>query len=1662
MVMTGEGRSDQLVTALRKVTRDLRDTQRRLQVEEDRNGEPIAVVGMSCRFPGHVDSPEALWELVSSGRGASGSFPVDRGWDLDALFSESADGKVPSYVREGGFLYDAGWFDASFFGISPREAVTIDPQQRLLLEVAWESLERARISPQALRGSDVGVFAGAMNQDYAVRLHESIEDFEGFLTTGNTGSVVSGRLSYTLGLVGPAVTVDTACSSSLVTVHMAARSLRSRECSLALAGGVTVMSMPTTFTEFCRQRNLAPDGRAKSFAAAADGTAWAEGAGMLVLERLSDAERNGHPVLALIRGSAVNQDGASNGLSAPNGPSQERVIWQALRDARLTADEIDAVEAHATGTRLGDPIEAQALLATYGQGRSADRPLWLGSLKSNIGHAQAAAGVGGVIKMVMALRHGVLPQTLHVDAPTPEVDWSAGEVRLLTERREWPRAGRPRRAGVSSFGVSGTNAHLILEEAPAAPPRDGAADRADDGGGATLPWVLSARTAAAVREQARRLHGHLTDHPELVPAQVARSLVTTRSTFEQRAVVLGTDRAELLDGLDSIVQGAPDARTVTGSAVGGREVVFVFPGQGGQWAGMALELMEEFPVFAETLHSCADALADYVDWSLLDVLREAEGAPGLDRVDVIQPVLFSVTVALADLWRSLGIEPSAVVGSSLGEIAAAYTAGTLSLADATKVAVLRSRALLELSGRSGMVSVPLGRAQVEELIAAWPDRLFVSGVNSPSISVVSGDNEAVDELLAVCAERGVRARRVATDCASHYPAVEALEERLLTDLADLAPTPGRIAFLSTVSGESAETEPVPDAAYWYRNTRRTVEFEPVIQRLAATGSKVYIEISPHPVLQVALSEIVEGESREAAVLSTLRRNTSDRRAFLTSLAKAYVSGVTVDWAALPSLAGAAQVDLPTYAFQRERYWPRPAAASNGGHGAGTGARAGVGHGTVDAHFWEAVENGDLGSLGPDVRFDDETPLKEALPELASWHRHGLEQARVDGWRYVERWRPLDVPATGPHGKWLLVHPGGTESDATTEWVRESLLEAGCSVVDLLVDTTDTDPAAVTERLNQACAGGGPEPVGVVSLLAFDGRHDTARPSVPRGTAATLALVRALGAAGITAPLWCLTQGAVTTGTGDRLDAVEQAQIWGLGRVVALEHPDRWGGLVDLPSTLDPHVRTQLCAALGGAHTDEDQLALRPVGILGRRLVPDDGDRQAARTAPWRPAGTVLITGGTGALGAHVARWAAAQGVGHLLLAGRRGADAPGVAELRADLEASGATVTVASCDVADRRAVQELLDGIPDRHPLTAVFHAAGVLDDGMTADLDTARLETVLAPKTEGARLLDELTRDTELSAFVLFSGFAATVGSSGQAGYAAANAHLDALAQRRRADGLPATSIAWGPWTGGGLVDEGIEERLLRRGLSAMEPRLAVLGLSALLSGGPDGPANVALVDVDWRRFLPSFTASRPSPLLRELHQPSPADPGATAGRDGTPGDGAGRTLAERLPGLTDAERDRLLLTTVRAQVASTLGYPGPDAVPPRQQFKELGIDSLTALELRNGLQAVAGVALPATLVFDHPTPEAVAGHLSRTLLGDGAHTSSSLFTEIDRLGSALGSADLDEAERNLVATRLRSLASRWDAGPSSGAGDVAQTLADADRAEVLAFIDRELGIS
>ncbi|QLY29586.1 type I polyketide synthase [Nocardia huaxiensis] len=943
--------NEELVEALRNSLLE-QERLRRDGRYADALAEPIAIVATGCRYPGGVRSPEQLWDLVTGGVDASSDFPVDRDWDLDGLYDPEpgAPGKI--YVRRGGFLHDAAEFDAGFFGISPREAAAMDPQQRLLLEVSWETFERAGLDPVSLRGSDTGVFAGVMYHNY------------GTDAVGSAGSVVSGRLSYVLGLEGPAITVDTACSSSLVALHLAVHSLRMRECGLAVVGGVAVMTTPNSFVEFSRQRGLAPDGRCKAFAAAADGVGWSEGIGVLLLERLSDAQRNGHTVLAVVRGSAVNQDGASNGLTAPNGPAQQRVIRQALANARVPAGEVDVVEAHGSGTRLGDPIEATALLATYGAERATGEPLWLGSVKSNIGHAQAASGVAGVIKMVEALRRGVIPPTLHVDAPTPHVAWDTGRVELATARRDWPRSDHPRRAAVSSFGISGTNAHVILEQAPAGgavePPGDRTAEYTAPertAAGRTpaelpaaeyavtehvpgflvpqvIPWLLSAKTAESLTGQAQRLRERLEAGPD--PVDVGFSLVTSRSVFAHRTVVLGRDEAALVTGIADLACGNPAANAVTGRADVDGKTVFLFPGQGSQWLGMAAELLDTAPVFAAQIEECAAALAEFVDWSLPDVLRDAELAARLDNPSVVQPVLFAVMVALARLWRSLGVEPDAVIGHSQGEIAAAQVAGALSLREATRIVVVRSRVLHDLSGHGGMVSVLRPVAEISALIEErWPGRLSIAVVNGATSTVVSGDNDALDELIAQC---DGSARRVAVDYAAHSHRIDEVRAEFLRELGEVRPRPATVPVISSVTGAVLDGETM-DAEYWFRNLRAPVRFDRALATAYDRRGRAFVECSPHPVLTAEVREFLDGteDAERSVAVGSLRRGDGGLERFLTSLATAYVRGVPADWARLFDGAGASRIDLPTYAFERKRYWLETPPAAPGAESGFTAA-----------------------------------------------------------------------------------------------------------------------------------------------------------------------------------------------------------------------------------------------------------------------------------------------------------------------------------------------------------------------------------------------------------------------------------------------------------------------------------------------------------------------------------------------------------------------------------------------------------------------------------------------------------------------------------------------------------------------------------------------------
>ncbi|GAB2639998.1 type I polyketide synthase [Nocardia goodfellowii] len=877
------------------------------------SADPIAIVGIGCRYPGGIASSADLWRFAAEGRNAASAFPTDRGWDRSRLPASVSS-------ERGNFLDDADAFDAALFGISPREALAMEPQQRLLLETSWEALERGGIDPLSLAGTETGVYFGVGALEYGGGIASDRMGLTGHLATGAATAVASGRVAYSLGLSGPAITVDTACSSSLVAIHLAAQALRTGDCTLALAGGATVLSSPSSFIGLAELGALAEDGRCKPFSAAANGFGIGEGVGVLVLERLSQARRHDHPVLALLRGSATGQDGASSGLSVPSGPAQERVIRKALADAGLTPADIDVVEAHGTGTTVGDPIEAAALIATYGRARPAARPLLLGSVKSNIGHAQAAAGVAGVIKMIEAIRRGTVPPTLHADQLTTAVDWSTGAVRVVAEPTAWPSESPIRRAGVSAFGISGTNAHVILEQAPA-----GSAAPVRRRPPVVVPLELSAKTAEGLAEQASRLLTVL-DHE---PVDVAWSLATGRARLACRAVVVGAESHELRAGLTALAEGRAAENVVTvGSAVAhspalihpvgsasAHPCVFVFPGQGSQWVRMAAELLDTAPAFADHIDACAAVFAELVDWSLHDVLRHEPGTPGLDRVDVVQPVLFAVMTSLARLWQSIGVEPVAVVGHSQGEIAAAYVAGALSLADAARVVVVRSRALVALGGHGGMVSVPQAVEEVSVLLEKWSGRLGVAAVNGPRSTVVSGAADAIAELMAHSDANNLRAKRIPVNYAAHSAQVDSIGAELRSALAAIETVTPAVPLFSTVTGSLLDPS-VMNATYWFENLRQPVQFESAIRAAYEHGYRSFVEVSPHPVLTIGIQETLETD--DITVVETLRRDQGGMRRFLLSAARMNASWRTYLQALRPQ-----RVDLPVYPFQHNRYWLAP-------------------------------------------------------------------------------------------------------------------------------------------------------------------------------------------------------------------------------------------------------------------------------------------------------------------------------------------------------------------------------------------------------------------------------------------------------------------------------------------------------------------------------------------------------------------------------------------------------------------------------------------------------------------------------------------------------------------------------------------------------------------
>ncbi|GAA4963169.1 type I polyketide synthase [Pseudonocardia tropica] len=1675
---------------LKQATTELVELRGRLADRERAAAEPIAIVGMACRFPGGVTSPDELWDLVSAGTDAITGFPTDRGWDVEGLYDPDPAHAGTSYTRHGGFLDPVDRFDATFFGISNREAAAIDPQQRMLLETGWEAFEHAGMDPAGLRGSSTGVFVGEMYHDYGPRLRTVPSAVEGYVGLGSAGSVACGRLSYQLDLRGPSVTVDTACSASLVSLHLAATALRGGECDLALAGGAAVMATPSSFVEFSRQRALAPDGRCKPFAEAADGAAWAEGVGLLVLERLSDAQARGHRVLAVVRGSAVNHDGASNGLTAPNGPAQQRVITRALADARLTPADVDVVEAHGTGTPLGDPIEAGALVATYGADRPADRPLLVGSLKSNIGHTQAAAGVAGVIKMVKAMEHGVLPATMHVDVPSSKVDWDG--VRLLAETVPWPEVDRVRRAGVSGFGIGGTNAHVLLEEAPAAAPAEDTVDGA-------VPWLLSGRDPQALRDQATRLAAFVRAR-SLRPVDVASSLVGTRTAFDHRAVVVGEDTDALLAGLDALAAGRPAREVRTGTARGARPV-FLFSGQGSQRVGMGRDLVD--PTFTAALDEVCAALDPHLDVPLRQVMWAEPGTPEaalLDQTSFTQPALFALQVALYRLLASRGVEPTALAGHSIGEIAAAHVAGVFSLVDAARLVTARGRLMQALPAGGVMVAVQASEDELLPLLDGVA-QAGLAAVNGPEAAVLSGAEGPVTALAAEVEGWGRKVRKLTVSHAFHSPLMEPMLAEFRAVAQSVAYTAPTIPIVSALTGGPAGDEPAT-AEYWVEHVRRPVRFADAVR---ATGGDTFVELGPDGVLTAMVRNVLG----DPTAVSTLRKDRSGPAALALALGELHTHGVPVTW---DFGAGARAVELPTYAFQRDRHWLAPTdppRATGSGLAAADhpfldtvvelaepGRAVHLGAVSAATHPWLTdhavggtvlVPGAALVELAHRVGARAGYPVVEELvlraplvvPPTGRVELQLVTEPATDGIAVTLHARQADEPwavvasgllgdsATEPsemtwppggesepaeriytllgdlgldygpvfrgvHAAWRSEGEVGTEvtlpSDVGTEGfaLHPALLDAALHGAALVIPTGDEPrlPFAFrgvrftgapgtrelrvrarvadddTVRLDLADGTG--RPVATIEALvtremrldalpgavATGARHELVWQQVPdrdtraegghllvevgrdttaagthRETLRALELVQGFLAAEHPDPttLVVVTYGAVRAAASDPAPDPAGAAVRGLVRGVQAEHPGRIV-LVDVPAEgtgLDP---VDVGALLGAG---APELAVRD----GAPLVPALTAAPAGEPAAWDPEQVVLVTGGTGGLGAVVARHLVDRGVRRLVLAGRRGAAAPGAEGLRAELVAAGAEVTLAACDVADRTAVAGLLKSVP---ALGTVVHAAGVLDDGLVASLTPARVEAVLRAKVDGATHLHELTLGDRAPHLVLFSSLAGTVGNTGQAAYGAANAYLDALAERRVAAGAPATSIAWGLWAdeSGGMGDTlsaADRARMARSGILPMPGSAALALLDEAVAAADPDPVVAAFDHAALRRRVDTPAVLR---ALVGAAAPAPRAAATPLGR------------REELVGLDAAGRRAAVLTLIRDAAAEILAHPDAAAIDPGARFVDLGLDSLTAVELRNVLFAATELDLPTTVAFDRPTVGELADHVSALL--------------------------------------------------------------------------------
>ncbi|WP_293097441.1 type I polyketide synthase [Moorena sp. SIOASIH] len=1533
----------------KQVLKALKEMRTRLEVVNQAKTEPIAIIGMGCRFPGGANDPSKYWSLLQGGRDAISQVPPQR-WDVNAYYEPDsvAPGKV--YTKEGGYIeQQVDQFDADFFSISPREAVSIDPQQRLLLEVTWEALENAGQKWIGLRESKTGVFIGISTDDYAELSHKyqnHQNSTDAYSCMGSTRSVAVGRISHLLGLQGPNIQLDTACSSSLVAVHLACQSLRSQECNLALAGGVNLILSPTSTIARCQMKALSPDGRCKAFDSSANGYGQGEGCGVVVLKRLSDAIADRDLVLATIRGSAINHDGPSSGLTVPNRMAQQRVIQEALTNAKLEPHQVSYFEAHGTGTSLGDPIEIEALAKIHCKDRPFNQPLIVGSVKTNIGHLEAAAGVSSLIKVVLSLQYQEIPPHLHLKQLNPYVNWDKLPIKIPTSLIPWSSGEEPRIAGISSFGMSGTNAHLIVGEAPVQLKTQNLKTENKT----ERPFhilTLSAKTKTALDQLVSRYQNYLETYSESSLADICYIANTGRAKFNYRLAVMASTTYEVVYKLKQQQTEAEVAEVFSGKlAKSSRlpKVGFLFTGQGSQYVNMGRQLYQKAPTFREAINQCNEIIntvETFQETSLREILY-----PGNDSLDssllgqtaYTQPALFAIEYALFKLWESWGIKPDVVMGHSVGEYVAATVAGVFSVEDGLKLIAARG-AIMQKSPTGGeMVSVIASESKVRALLEPYTEKVTIAAINGPENTVISGESEAVRAIATNLESAGIKTKFLQVSHAFHSPMMEPILAEFKTVAKEITYSQPRIPLISNVTGQQVGAE-ISSAEYWVNHIRQPVRFAQSMITLYQKKCQLFLEIGPKPILLgMGRQCLPEGA---AVWLPSLRPGIDEWQQMLSSLGQLYVKGTPIDWSGFDQDYVRHKVALPTYPFQRQRYWVENSPSRDK-----TTKQLSAKN---SSPVTELLDLGDYKQLTAMLSGNGSLTAVEVVQQLIGHHQKALAQAALRDCLYQIQWqlKPSALAPESPSqpGQWLIIE--GEETVA--QKLAERLQHQGQSCQ--IVGKPPQDYSQLLHRVQEETE----EPlVGIIYLTRKESKEV---PSQAETTCQSLlGLIRALVQQDepTVAKVWVVTAGAVAL--GEHPISVAQTPVWGMGKVASLEHPELWGGLIDLEpdETAEAGITCLLRELLNP--DAEDQVVYRK----GERYVPRlvSSSPSTSKKFKVEPTGSYLITGGLGSLGLKVANWLVQQGARHLLLFSRKGLTEkvkPAVEEL----QKAGAKVSVIAADVAEQTDMERVWQQMQaEGNPLKGIVHAAGVAGGlGVIEELTPEAWEEMLRPKVKGGWNLHQLCEKENLDFFVCFSSIASVWGSKGQAHYAAANQFLDGLMHYRNSLGLPGLAINWGPWAGGGMATAEAQELLAQMGVETLSPELAISALEQLLSGDE---VQVTVSRNDWSRFKTMYALKGPRPFLELI---------ATVTEEVEAKTDIAPSLRQRLEAVTETQRRKVLQQALQEEVAQVLGLPMTNKPDPEVGFFEMGMDSLMAVELQERLSKLLGVNLSSTLIFDFP---------------------------------------------------------------------------------------------